>query len=75
MRCDSRLTVGSQVHPWFGGVPIDQAAGWTWDFFTQNDVDVADAVSNKPTPYIAEVRPPGFHNHPSEKNADDAGST
>ncbi|BGP56518.1 hypothetical protein JCM8202_004586 [Rhodotorula sphaerocarpa] len=45
----------ANVHPWFGKVPIDQAAGWTWDFFTQNDVAVADAVSNKPTPYIAET--------------------
>ncbi|GAA6025557.1 hypothetical protein JCM10207_008897 [Rhodosporidiobolus poonsookiae] len=45
----------ANVHPWFGGVPIDQAAGWTWDYFTENDVSVSEAVANKPTPYIAET--------------------
>ncbi|GAA5926995.1 uncharacterized protein JCM15063_000427 [Sporobolomyces koalae] len=45
----------ANVHPWFGGVPIEQAAGWTWDFFEQNDVTVAQAAANKPTAYIAET--------------------
>ncbi|GAA6060364.1 hypothetical protein JCM10212_004548 [Sporobolomyces blumeae] len=45
----------ANVHPWFGGVPIDQAAGWTWDYFQNNDVSVAESVSNGPTPYIAET--------------------
>jgi len=41
----------SNVHPWFGGLPIEQAAGWTWEFFENNDV----AVAGTATPYIAEV--------------------
>ncbi|BGP17622.1 hypothetical protein JCM10213_001273 [Rhodosporidiobolus nylandii] len=45
----------ANVHPWFGGVPIDQAAGWTWDFFETNDVSVSEAAPNKPTTYIAET--------------------
>ncbi|GAA5898552.1 hypothetical protein JCM6882_007813, partial [Rhodosporidiobolus microsporus] len=45
----------ANVHPWFGGVPIDEAAGWTWDFFEQNDVVISDAAPNQPTTYIAET--------------------
>ncbi|GAA5860843.1 hypothetical protein JCM3774_003161 [Rhodotorula dairenensis] len=45
----------ANVHPWFGGVSVDEAAGWTWEFFEQNDVAISEAVSNKPTPYIAET--------------------
>ena len=44
------------MHPWFGGVPVEQAAGWTWEFFEENDVAISEAVSNKPVPYVAEVR-------------------
>lgn len=28
----------ANIHPWFGSVPIDQAAGWTADFFQTQDV-------------------------------------
>lgn len=35
----------------FGGVPIDQAAGWTWNWQEENVVSVA---GNTPT-YIAET--------------------
>ncbi|KWU44761.1 glycoside hydrolase, partial [Rhodotorula sp. JG-1b] len=45
----------ANVHPWFGGVPIEQAAGWTWEFFEENDVAISEAVSNKPVPYVAET--------------------
>ncbi|BGP01034.1 Glycoside hydrolase family 17 protein [Rhodotorula toruloides] len=45
----------ANVHPWFGGLAIDQAAGWTWEFFEENDVAISNQVSNKPTPYIAET--------------------
>ncbi|GAA6020538.1 hypothetical protein JCM11491_000787 [Sporobolomyces phaffii] len=45
----------ANVHPWFGGVDIKDAAGWTWEFFEENDVAVAQAASNKPTAYIAET--------------------
>jgi exo-beta-1,3-glucanase (GH17 family) len=42
-------------HPWFANVSIDQAAGWTWQFFEQTNVQPAAALSNHPTMYIAET--------------------
>ncbi|KAI5122936.1 hypothetical protein M0805_007614 [Coniferiporia weirii] len=45
----------ANVHPWFADTTIDDAAAWTWDFFTQTDVAAAQAVSNKPNMYIAET--------------------
>jgi exo-beta-1,3-glucanase (GH17 family) len=45
----------ANVHPWFANVSIDQAAGWTWTFFTGTDVALADTLSNKPTMSIAET--------------------
>jgi len=42
-------------HPWFGNVSIDQAAGWTYDFFQMQNVQPAALLSNKPTMYIAET--------------------
>jgi len=45
----------ANVHPWFGNVSIQQAAGWTWDFFEQQNVQPASLLSNKPTMYIAET--------------------
>jgi glucan 1,3-beta-glucosidase len=39
----------------FGGLAIDEAAGWTWDFLRGNDVVVAEATANKPTIYIGET--------------------
>jgi len=53
-------------HPWFGNVSIDQAATWTWEFFQQNNVQAAAALSNKPTMYIAETGWPS--------NSSDAGN-
>lgn len=35
----------ANVHPWFGGVNIADAAGWTWEFFEENDVVVAEAAT------------------------------
>lgn len=29
--------VMSNIHPFFAGVPVDQAAGWTWSFWQQKD--------------------------------------
>lgn len=45
----------SNVHPWFANQSIDAAAGWTWDFFQQNNVLTAQALPNNPTMYIAET--------------------
>ncbi|KAI0303562.1 glycoside hydrolase family 17 protein [Multifurca ochricompacta] len=45
----------SNVHPWFANVSIDQAAGWTNEFFQQQNAQPAAALSNHPTMYIAET--------------------
>jgi len=45
----------ANVHPWFANVTIDDAAGWTASFFETTDVQAADALTNKPTMYIAET--------------------
>ncbi|CAE7136729.1 unnamed protein product [Rhizoctonia solani] len=45
----------ANVHPWFAHTTIDDAAGWTYDFFQQNNIAQANAVANKPTMYIAET--------------------
>jgi len=45
----------SNVHPWFANVSIDQAAGWTAEFFQENNVVVAQSLSNNPSMYIAET--------------------
>lgn len=45
----------SNVHPWFANVSIDQAAGWTYEFFQEQNVQVAQSLPNKPTMYIAET--------------------
>jgi len=45
----------ANVHPWFGNVSIDDAAAWTYQFFEETDVTPAQALSNKPTMYIAET--------------------
>ncbi|KAH9995644.1 glycoside hydrolase family 17 protein [Russula compacta] len=42
-------------HPWFANVSIDQAAGWTYEFFETTNVQPAAALSNHPTMYIAET--------------------
>ncbi|EUC67542.1 glycoside hydrolase family 17 protein, partial [Rhizoctonia solani AG-3 Rhs1AP] len=45
----------ANVHPWFAKTTIDDAAGWTYDFFQQTNVAQANTVSNKPAMYIAET--------------------
>jgi len=35
----------ANIHPWFGGVPIDESAGWTWEYFQENTVAAAEAAS------------------------------
>ena len=39
--------VMSNVHPFFGGVPVDQAAGWAWDFWTTHDVSLTKSNTTK----------------------------
>ena len=45
----------SNIHAWFANVSIDQAAGWVDEFFQDTNVAAAQALSNKPTMYIAET--------------------
>jgi exo-beta-1,3-glucanase (GH17 family) len=39
--------VMSNIHPFFAGVPVDQAAAWTWDFWQMKDTPLT-AGTNKP---------------------------
>lgn len=39
--------VMANVHPFFGGVPANQAAGWTWDFWQENDVILTKGLTGK----------------------------
>ena len=39
--------VMANVHPFFGGVPAEQAAGWTWNFWQQNDVFLTKGMTGK----------------------------
>jgi len=45
----------SNVHPWFANVSVDQAAAWTWNFFEETNVVVANGLTNQPQMYIAET--------------------
>lgn len=53
--CAGADYIMANVHPWFGSVPIEQAAGWTWQFFQDFDVNVCAQAPNKPIMYIAET--------------------
>jgi len=57
----------SNVHAWFAGTTIQAAANWTFTFFQQTNVDVANALSNKPQMYIAETGWPTFSSTEKEK--------
>jgi exo-beta-1,3-glucanase (GH17 family) len=45
----------SNVHPWFASTTIQDAAGWTYEFFEETNVQPAALLPNKPTMYIAET--------------------
>lgn len=45
----------ANVHPWFGGLPVDQAAGWVWEYTNTNAPSTALLAPNKPTLYVAEA--------------------
>ncbi|RSH81923.1 uncharacterized protein EHS24_008120 [Apiotrichum porosum] len=63
----------ANVHPWFGNVTIEDAAGWTWLYFETNDVAPAEASTNKPATSIAETGWPSGHG--VKVNTDDDRST
>jgi exo-beta-1,3-glucanase (GH17 family) len=39
--------VMSNIHPFFGGVNIDQAAAWTWNFWQSHDIPVTAGMTGK----------------------------
>lgn len=45
----------SNVHPWFANTTIDDAAGWTYDFFQEQNVQPAAAINSALKMYIAET--------------------
>ena len=45
--------VMSNVHPFFAGTPVDQAAGWTYDFWQSHDVVLTQGTTKQN--YISEV--------------------
>jgi exo-beta-1,3-glucanase (GH17 family) len=46
--------VMSNVHPFFGGVTVDQAAAWTWSFWQSHDVYLTQGLTGK-THVISEI--------------------
>ncbi|KAI9843272.1 MAG: hypothetical protein M1837_006487 [Sclerophora amabilis] len=47
--------VMANVHPFFAGTPVSDAAGWTWSFWQNKDVPLAEAAPNKPKSVVSEV--------------------
>ncbi|KAG1739175.1 glycoside hydrolase family 17 protein [Suillus paluster] len=45
----------SNVHPWFANQSINDAAGWTANFFQTQNVALAQTLANKPKMFIAET--------------------
>nr|GAT48749.1 glycoside hydrolase family 17 protein [Mycena chlorophos] len=45
----------ANVHPWFAGTTIEDAASWTFEFFVDTNIAQANNVSNKPDMSIAET--------------------
>ncbi|KAF3914964.1 hypothetical protein ABW20_dc0110274 [Dactylellina cionopaga] len=45
----------ANVHPFFGGVTVDDAPGWTWAFTDNNDADKARASIRNPNVIVSEV--------------------
>lgn len=47
----------ANIHPFFAGVTVDDAASWTWQYFQATDVSKANATgtANKPRAIISEV--------------------
>ncbi|KAH9831554.1 glycoside hydrolase superfamily [Rhodofomes roseus] len=45
----------SNIHSWFANVSIAQAADWTYTFFEEENVEVAQGLSNKPDFAIGET--------------------
>ena len=50
----------ANVHPWFAPTTVQDGANWTFTFFQETNVAMANAVSNKPQMYIAETGWPSY---------------
>lgn len=58
----------SNVHAWFANVSAQDAAAWVADFFEVNNVEVANALPNKPAMSIAETGWPTQSSDPQNAN-------
>lgn len=47
--------VMANVHPWFGGVPVDDAAGWVYSYTANQEPSSVLQASNHPELFIAET--------------------
>lgn len=45
----------ANVHPFFAGVDVKDAAEWTWNFFQREDVSTTKGLTNPPRVMISEV--------------------
>ncbi|SNX87791.1 uncharacterized protein MEPE_06502 [Melanopsichium pennsylvanicum] len=52
----------ANVHAWFAGTLVQDGPAWTYQYFEDNDANVAAAASNKPAAYIAETGWPSAAN-------------
>ena len=57
----------SNVHAWFASTTIQDAANWTFTFFQETNVDVANTLANKPQMYIAETGWPTYSSTTAEQ--------
>uniref|UniRef100_A0A0W0EUR7 glucan endo-1,3-beta-D-glucosidase n=1 Tax=Moniliophthora roreri TaxID=221103 RepID=A0A0W0EUR7_MONRR len=62
----------SNVHAWFANVSIDDAAAWTWEFFQDTNVAVANQLPNQPSMSIAET---GWPTKSSDKGNESNGAS
>ncbi|KAF3939694.1 hypothetical protein ABW19_dt0206353 [Dactylella cylindrospora] len=45
----------ANVHPFFAGVTVEDAPGWTWEFTENNDVAIARQTTRNPNVIVSEV--------------------
>jgi exo-beta-1,3-glucanase (GH17 family) len=57
----------ANVHAWFAGTTIQDAANWTWTFFQETNVNVANKLANKPQMSIAETGWPTYSSTTAEQ--------
>lgn len=45
----------ANVHAWFAGTLVQDGPAWTYEYFENNDANIAEEAANKPAAYIAET--------------------